>query len=326
MDKETRPRDVAALFERSGLRRDGNYREFGSRRSDAAQQVTALPAAPEPANSSAETAQGRLSIFPEHTAPGLDRVLAGAFAPGRPASTRGSATIGLFSLAGGVGKTTLATTLGRVLSGWGRRTVLANYASSFGFQHLLGPRSQNMGDFTFLYPPPGLAVLPLTVIEADPTHQERAWELLEHTRQHAEITLVDFSTSLPSPARKVLEAADDLLIPILPDVHSAATLLPLEAMFRTTLAPTPRIHYLLNRYDATRALHQEMRERLQATLGPRLLPFSLADEPRIQDAMRSGITLPDYAPDAPAVAELHALAKWVEQLHPPSAVAEGATA
>jgi cellulose biosynthesis protein BcsQ len=69
-----------------------------------------------------------------------------------------------------------------------------------------------------------------------------------------------------------------------------------------------------------------MRDRLQSTLGKSLLPFAIREEQQVQDAMRSGLTVIDYAPQSGVVVDLKALGKWVEQLLPQLEFARGMTA
>jgi cellulose biosynthesis protein BcsQ len=324
MGFEPPAKDIAALLDRAGLRETGTYREFSKGRV-AVFEGTAQGKPPAPQlhvlgrQTGAAAAQFSASP-PQAGAPVLDRLL-GAKLSSRSASSAAAATrIALFSLAGGVGKTTLATTVGRILSGRGRGVVLVNCGSSFVWQHLLGPRAQSVGALTFLHPGEGPAARPMTLIEASeaatPGEQETAMTLVLEASVQADATLLDLPVGLSSRNLDLAASADHILVPILPDIHSAATLRTLDAQLGPLRSTGAHVHYVLNRYQPSRPLHRDMHDRLQSVLGDALLPLYIREEPLVQDAMRNGVTVVDYAPDAEIVADLRALSRWVEELAP----------
>jgi cellulose biosynthesis protein BcsQ len=74
--------------------------------------------------------------------------------------------------------------------------------------------------------------------------------------------------------------------------------------------------YVLNKYDASVPFHRDVRERMCAVLGERLLPFSIRRTDQVSEALAAGVTVVDYAPNAPVVDDLKLLAQWVRNSMP----------
>jgi cellulose biosynthesis protein BcsQ len=160
----------------------------------------------------------------------------------------------------------------------------------------------------------------MTLIEAEeaatPEQEESAMKLVQQASVHADATLLDLPVGASSRTLDLALSADYILVPLLPNVHSAATLRSLEELLQAGRAMGTQVHYVMNRYEPSRALHREMHDRLQSILGDALLPLYIREEPLVQDAMRNGVTVVDYAADSEIVADLRALSRWVEQLSP----------
>jgi cellulose biosynthesis protein BcsQ len=333
MEDNLQAKDIAALFGRAGLGRNATYREFPKERpNDATGGQPPISAIHAVAAAESGAIFGKTAVTEfeaERLTPALDRWQSGTWPQGKteqPAFSR--TTNAFFSLAGGVGKTMLATSLCRVMNGRRRRVVLANCANSFGLQHLLGPDAHTIGSFTFVNLHENTSALPLILIDATETGGSgelgSALKLIQDASEHAHTIILDLPVGLSAVTRETLSIADHIFIPILPDMHSAVTLRSMDTLVE--LADRPEVHYILNRYDSSRALHREMRDRLQNILGDALLPIYIREDPQIQDAMHSGVTIVDYAPQSEVVADLQALGKWVEQLLPRSFYLKGKTA
>ena len=313
MDDEQNAKDVAALLGRAGLS-TGLYRELGARQTSAGKESepSALPVSMLPATAPAASTSQAPAL------PELDRMLAWNAQPARQVpGEKKAATIALFSLAGGVGRTMLAATLSRILAGRSRRVLLANCGCMFALHYLLDARSQRMGAFTFLHAPEGVSALPITLIEAgDAGNEAQTVQLMQQARKYSDQSFLDMPVALTPPLRAMLDAADHVLVPLLPDVHSALTLKAVRAELRAICAAGVEVHYVLNRYDPARALHREMRAQFESMLGSALLPLSIREEPRIQDAMRHCVTVVDHAPRSEVIGDLEALSQWSEKLLP----------
>ena len=94
--------------------------------------------------------------------------------PEMPAISRGKSRgeetplVALFSLAGGVGKTSLVATLGRALSLLGERVVLTDTTSSGLLPYYFGERESCPGEVRSILPPAGSQGAPISLASATP--------------------------------------------------------------------------------------------------------------------------------------------------------------
>jgi cellulose biosynthesis protein BcsQ len=61
-----------------------------------------------------------------------------------------------------------------------------------------------------------------------------------------------------------------------------------------------------------------VREVLKRQLGDRLLPFVVRRAPAVSEALAEGMTVVDYAPDAPIAEDYINIAGWLRSLSPPA--------
>ena len=111
-------------------------------------------------------------------------------------------------------------------------------------------------------------------------------------------------------------------MPILPDISSVASLGSLEAFLGAAAGRAGGAGatlYLLNQFDASLPLHQDVRQVLQQQLGDRLLPFVLRRSPAVSEALAEGMTVIDYAPGSPTAEDYWNLAGWLRSLSAPAA-------
>ncbi len=76
--------------------------------------------------------------------------------------------------------------------------------------------------------------------------------------------------------------------------------------------------YLLNHFDASLPLHVDIRDTLRRQLGERLLPFTIRGASIISESLAEGMTVVDYAPDAPIVEDYKSVASWLRTLSAPT--------
>jgi cellulose synthase operon protein YhjQ len=218
----------------------------------------------------------------------------------------------ILSLAGGVGKTTLAVSLARILSGMHRQVLLADCGLFPSIPHHLGARGQRLGPLQFFYAPASAAALPVGMFRLPlvELHKRAFQELLEQVEASESLLLIDLPTLHGTPAAEVMAHVDHVLVPVTPDVHSIGGLSHLKRLFEASNYH-PKVHYLINRFDESRALHHEIKERLPKLLGGDVLPFVVHEDPAVQEAAAHGITIVDYRPQSTAVLEIAALAEWL---------------
>jgi len=320
----TRTNDIELLFSRAGMI-GAKYREFP--RPD----QSAVHASPETEEAKASVASpiNSVSAVPAPRTPSLPGApthvsawssLEGIFdqsplqgAPGGDA--RRGVKLALLSQAGGVGKTTLAATLARLLSGMNRQVLVADCGVFPSLPHHFGSRGQRLGPLQFFYAPAGVAALPIGMfrLALDGLQDPASRALLEQAAASESVLLLDLPTLQAASAPEVLAYADHVLVPVTPDVHSISGLSWLKQMLASRGAQ-PHVHYLLNRFDASRLLHREIRDRLRQQLGSSLLPFAIAEDACIQEASAKGMTVVDFHPGSAQVEQFAEIAAWVHSL------------
>jgi cellulose synthase operon protein YhjQ len=244
----------------------------------------------------------------------------------------------VFSLAGGVGKTCLIATLGRVLSALGEHVLLAETAVCGILPFYFGSRELRPGVVRTFFPPGAFGEdcdAPVQMLnlqgdgspgesgQHDPsTHDPLLTELLRDGRGASRI-VVDVATANRKWMSRLLSLRPTLLVPILPDMSSVACLGSLEALDARS-ANGEKALYLLNQFDASSPLHRDVRAVLQQQLGDRLLPFVLRRSALVSEALAEGMTVIDYAPGSEVAADYQDLAGWLRSLSAPATAGSGA--
>ena len=235
------------------------------------------------------------------------------------------AMVAVFSLAGGVGKTCLVATLGRALSARGERALLAETASAGPLPFYFGSCEFKPGlvrTFSLSGSPTGpgsdapVRVLSLEV-ERYPGRGEHdpLLEQLMRDGRGANRILVDVATASRQVTSRLLRLRPIVLVPMLPDMSSVASLGSLEAFLgQDGGAP----FYLLNQFDASSPLHLDVRRALQQQLGDRLLPFVLRHSSAVSEALAEGLTVIDYAPGSAVAGDYWDLAGWLRGFSAPA--------
>jgi cellulose synthase operon protein YhjQ len=233
-------------------------------------------------------------------------------------------TIVFFSVAGGVGKTSLVATVGRALAAYGERVLLVD-ATRFGLLPLyFGSGESKPGIVRTFAPPNNSPDAPVHAVNLDPSElraesgeRDPFLEALLHDAHGSNRILVDVRTASLDTVRRLLPLAPIVLVPIVPDMNSVASLKGVEAVFSTEeIAIQRRIQpfYLLNQFDPLLPLHVDVREILRQQLGSRLLPFVVRSSSAVSEALADGMTVVDYAPDSPAAQDFLRLAGWLRSV------------
>jgi cellulose synthase operon protein YhjQ len=251
--------------------------------------------------------------------------------------------LAVFSLAGGVGKTSLVASLGRALSSRGERVLLVDTAAYGLLPFFFGARDQRPGQLRTFNPPGVSADAPIQLLtldpeshpqehQAKPQHDPQAgqtdWLAQEVSRYagSANRVLIDLPTASGATTRRVLRLAPIVLVPVLPDMNSVVSVGAIEGFFRNP-ANHPSFaagklnlpFYLLNQFDYSLPLHLDVREILREQIGDRLIPFALRRSPSVSEALAEGMTVMDYAPNAVVAEDYANLAGWVRSVSAPAA-------
>jgi len=289
-----------------------------------------------------ELAAAPVPQAPEDTLQGSrDRItsrwfaLKGLFAGGAPAvaepmpvqqSTR-IPSLAVFSLAGGVGKTSLVATLGRALSARGERVLLVDTAAYGLLPFFFGARDQRPGVLRTFTPPGNSGDAPIQMLTIDsenlPAESQQqdalSQEIMRNGRSASRI-LIDLATASGAITRRVLRMNPTVLVPVIPDMSSVVSVGAIDSFFQRNSGGGQAVmpFYVLNQFDPSLPLHLDVREVLREQLGDRLLPFSLRRTPAVSEALAEGMTVVDYAPNATATEDFGALAGWVKRLAAPA--------
>jgi cellulose synthase operon protein YhjQ len=261
----------------------------------------------------------------------LNGVFAGASAPAEavpaPAPQR-APVLAVFSLAGGVGKTSLVATLGRALSARGERVLLVDTAAYGLLPFFFGARDQRPGVLRTFTAPGGGGDAPIQMITMDPetlgpetaSQESLTQEISRHARGAGRV-LVDLATASGAITRRLLRMAPAVLVPVVPDLSSVVSVSSIDAFFQHNVSASGqqvRPFYVLNQFDPSLPLHLDVREVLREQLGDRLLPFALRRTPSVSEALAEGMTVVDYAPNSTAAEDFGSLAGWVKSLAAPA--------
>jgi cellulose synthase operon protein YhjQ len=243
-----------------------------------------------------------------------------------PAAARAPA-LAVFSLAGGVGKTSLVATLGRVLSARGERVLLVDTAAYGLLPFFFGARDQRPGLIRTFSPPVASGDAPIQMITLDPemldselaTAEALTAEILKHARGASRV-VIDLATASGATTRRIMRLSPQILVPLVPDMCSVVSVSSIDAFFdHNNGNGKPALpYYVLNQFDPSLPLHLDVREVLREQLGDRLLPFTLRHTPAVSEALAEGMTVMDYAPNSAVTEDYASLAGWVKSLSAPA--------
>jgi cellulose synthase operon protein YhjQ len=237
-------------------------------------------------------------------------------------------TIAVFSLAGGVGKTSLVATLGRAISSFGERALLID-ASSYGLlPYYFGSRESRPGVVRTFAPPAGTTDAAIHLLsldtEAHAADASQDWiaETILRSSNGMQRVLIDATTASSALARQIMRVATTVLVPIVPDLNSVVSLASVDNFFRQHVSADGRSIqplYLLNQFDPSLPLHLDVREVLRQQLGDRLLPIVVRRSPAVSEGLAEGMTVVDYAPTSPVTEDYLNIAAWLRSSSAPAA-------
>jgi cellulose synthase operon protein YhjQ len=236
--------------------------------------------------------------------------------------------VAVFSLAGGVGKTSMVATLGRALAATGERMLLVDTASFGLLPFFFGARDQRPGVLRTFSPGGNSSDAPVQLITIDPEglgaeapgQELLVNEIARHSRG-ANRVIIDLATASGATSRRIMRMQPLVLVPVVPDMSSVVSVSSIDAFFQhNSSQPGKPIQpfYILNQFDATLPLNLDVREVLRAQLGDRLLPFVLRRTPAMSEALAEGMTVMDYAPTSSLADDFNLLAGWVKSQSSPA--------
>lgn len=238
--------------------------------------------------------------------------------------------LALVSLKGGTGKTTLTAHLATALARRGRRPCAVDLdpqgslglhfgmrpGSRLGLIHVGAPRADVGRD-------PGRGEVPCVPF-GDCTPDELAWAEAEVAADPGwlarrldalvpaacDCIVVDTPAGRTPWLRAALALADDVLVVLLPDAASYATVPATEALLDAWWpAGGAAARYVVNQVDGRRPLCADVVAALRHALGERLLPGVVHLDERVRESLAAGVTLLDDPAGSRVLVDLEALAE-----------------
>jgi cellulose synthase operon protein YhjQ len=248
-------------------------------------------------------------------------------APVRQKETR-TPVLAVFSLAGGVGKTSLVATVGRALSSMGEKVLLTDTTSHGLLPYYFGASELRQGTVRTFSPPSGSTDAPIYLVSYDIdqkgsddiAHEQLTDEIISNSRGMHRI-LLDLTPASSWIVRRMSRLNPTILVPVAPDMNSVISLQMVEKFFAGVNDGDGRPllpFYVLNQFDTSLPLHLDVREVMRRQLGDRLLPFVIRRAPSVSEALAEGMTVVDYAPDAPVAEDYLNLATWLRTVAAPA--------
>ena len=239
--------------------------------------------------------------------------------------------LAVFSLAGGVGKTSLVATLGRALSHYGERALIVDTGSYGLLPFYFGSREGRPGLVRTFSPPGGTPDAPIHLVSfemegggAETGRPDGLTEEISRAADNMQRVVVDIPTGSIEVARQSLRLATAVLVPILPDMNSVVSLGLIDRFLRQFVGADGRPvqpTFVLSQFDSSLPLHLDVREVLRQQLGDRLLPTTIRRSPAVSEALAEGMTVIDYAPTSPVTEDYLNVASWLRNSSAPASAA-----
>ncbi len=247
--------------------------------------------------------------------------------PVRQKETR-TPVLAVFSLAGGVGKTSLVATIGRSLSSLGEKVLLTDTTSHGLLPFYFGASELRQGTVRTFSPPSGSTDAPIYLVSydvdqkiGDEAAQDHLIEEIINNSRGTHRILLDLTPGSGWIVRHMARMNPTILVPLAPDMNSVISLQSIEKFFHGAVDADGRqlqSYYVLNQFDASLPLHLDVREVLRRQLGDRLLPFVIRRAPAVSEALAEGMTVVDYAPESPVSEDYLNVATWLRTIAAPA--------
>ena len=238
--------------------------------------------------------------------------------PSEPKSGR-STTLAIYSLAGGVGKTTLCANLGRIFCALKEKVLLVDASGSGLLPFYFGASDLRAGLRTFVSPEPYYP--PLQVLGADEVTKDWLEKDVVSAMHRSQRTIFDLSATTMGLLPEIFKLCGVVLVPLLSDLNSILTVSRIEASFaamKKAGGNVPDVFYVFNEFDANDAVDQQARTLVERQCGERLLPITIRHGDEIPDAISERMTVADHAPASGVTQDYLRLARWVRERMPVS--------
>lgn len=225
----------------------------------------------------------------------------------------------IYSLAGGVGKTTLAANLGRIFCSMGERILLVDASGSGLLPFYFGAADLRAGLRTF--EASGVNFPPIQVIGADEVTAEWLEDEVKPVMERAQRTIFDMGPASMGVSPEIFAMCSIVLVPLLSDWNSIFTVTRIEASLQNMQSKgikAPTAYYIFNRFDEGNPMDQQARELVQRQCGDRLLPMAIQQSSAVAEAIAARMTVADHAPQSEVAGDYLELAEWLRKIAPSS--------
>ncbi len=238
-------------------------------------------------------------------------------------------TIGIFSLVGGVGVTSIAAALARLLANCGERVMLADAGGHTLLPRYFGGKGSKQGAIRRFDPIPGSDNQSIRTVSLDvepfvgcDEEMDRILQEFAAEASRVDRVIWDLGNAPVDWTARILQPGIRVLVPLLPTAKCLMQLASTEDRLRRIQSSgcSAQWQYVLNHFDELDPAQVEIRARFRAELGDRLLPFILRTSPLVNEALLRGRNIVDHAPASPLVSDLWRLARSVTGTAGPSPV------
>jgi cellulose biosynthesis protein BcsQ len=325
--------DVAMLFSWAKME-NTPYRDFSRPRKAPSAPIPSAPimdraVADGPAKSEADplpatmTSSVTASVLPESGIPWTTNGTASAQATSptqrppaaHPLSGRVAPVVAVYSIAGGVGKTTLAANLGKTLCSLGEQPLLIDVSSRGHLPFHFGATESRAGSRKFVAPGEHAPVI--HVLTADAVTNEWLEDTVKHAMSGAQRTIFDIGPLSGGLLSAMFEMSSVILVPLLPDLNSISSVATIEGVLNAhSGGPKPAVYYVFNRFDELKGNDQHARDIVARLCGQRLLPITLRHDWKLTEALHGDLSTADPTPGPELSHDYLELALWVRRIAP----------
>jgi cellulose biosynthesis protein BcsQ len=241
---------------------------------------------------------------------GTPRASGEAGSPGRPP------VLAVYSVAGGVGKTTVCANLGKTLCSLGEQVLLVDATGRGLLPFYFGATEQRAGVRKFVAP--GGSAPSIQIITGDECTPDWLDRDVKGLMAAAQRTIFDLGPATQSLLPAILAMCNVVLVPLLPDLNSIISVLRIESLLNgpVTGAKSPGLFYFFNRYDEQSGNDRWARDFVVRHCGHRLLPVSLRHGRELTEALQGGFPGMDSTPGSELSHDYLQLALYVRRVAP----------